>query len=193
MSMLPPVSSSCLRARNGRTDFHPSLSIDAPMAARPRTRYVWSNCMYQGISNLHPPHHVAQKSSRTTFPLRAARETVWPCASVRAKSGAGLRAAGGISDSADAVAVLSPACEESATKMVKTPINESAIRFIVWHLFSTVRRNPTVSHRRLSHISNARWGAPLVTARRDGVPDGRLHSGAWFLLRNGCAVTPIRC
>ena len=46
--------------------------------------------MYQGISVLQPPHQVAQKSSRTTFPLYADNLMGAPLASAREKSGAGL-------------------------------------------------------------------------------------------------------
>jgi hypothetical protein len=78
--------------------------------------------------------------------------------------------------------------------MVNTPINESAIPFIVWHLFS---RGSTQSYRIANGYPTSQTrdaGSTLVvTARRVIGSDGRLHSGAWFLLRNGCALTAIRC
>src|SRR5579885_2918123 len=47
--------------------------------------------MNQGISILQGPHQVAQKLSRTTFPLKSESFTVFPVASLSSKSGAALR------------------------------------------------------------------------------------------------------
>ena len=47
--------------------------------------------MNHGISILHGPHQVAQKLSKTTFPLSSESLTRDPFASVKLKSGAALR------------------------------------------------------------------------------------------------------
>src|SRR5438874_8218456 len=43
--------------------------METPTTWRPAFPYLFWNSMNQGISILHGPHHVAQKSSRTTLPL----------------------------------------------------------------------------------------------------------------------------
>src|SRR4029078_11292498 len=40
-----------------------------PITSRPCCLYLFWNSMNQGISTLHGPHQVAQKSSRITLPL----------------------------------------------------------------------------------------------------------------------------
>src|SRR2546423_9027999 len=44
-------------------------STETPTTCRPSLPYLFWNSMNQGISILHGPHHVAQKSSRITLPL----------------------------------------------------------------------------------------------------------------------------
>src|SRR5262249_32874246 len=53
--------------------------------------------MYHGISILQPVHQVAQKSSRTTWPLYADNVIGFPLASFSVKSGAATRSAVGVS------------------------------------------------------------------------------------------------
>src|SRR5205085_22642 len=65
--------------------------METPTTANSRSLYVFWNSMNQGISILQGPHHVAQKFTRTTFPLRSESLSVAPVASLREKSGAGLR------------------------------------------------------------------------------------------------------
>src|SRR5262249_59915467 len=50
-------------------------STDTPMTCRPFLPYLFWNSMNHGISILHGPHQVAQKSSRITLPLNDARLT----------------------------------------------------------------------------------------------------------------------
>src|SRR5580692_9803180 len=65
--------------------------MDTPSTAKPRFLYVFSNSMNQGISILQGPHHVAQKLSTTTLPLKSESRRATPFASLRMKSGAGFR------------------------------------------------------------------------------------------------------
>src|SRR3954452_5551863 len=50
-------------------------SIDTPTTWRPSFPYLFWNSTNQGISILHGPHQVAQKSSRITLPLSDASFT----------------------------------------------------------------------------------------------------------------------
>jgi hypothetical protein len=52
-----------------------------------------------GDESTHGGHHVAQKSTKTTFPFKSARESAFPLISVRLKAGACTR------DTPDEVAV----------------------------------------------------------------------------------------
>src|SRR5436853_6464769 len=45
-------------------------STDTPTTCSPLLPYLFWNSMNHGISILHGPHHVAQKSSRMTLPLK---------------------------------------------------------------------------------------------------------------------------
>src|SRR6185437_3778881 len=79
--------------------------METPMTTRPRSLNAVSNSSNHGISILQGPHQVAQKSSKTTFPLKSERRTVAPFTSFKAKSGAGLRSlsvfnAGAVPDAA---------------------------------------------------------------------------------------------
>src|SRR5271167_4526038 len=65
--------------------------MDTPSTAKPRFLYVFSNSMNQGISILQGPHHVAQKLSNTTLPLKSESRKGAPLASLRLKSGAVFR------------------------------------------------------------------------------------------------------
>src|SRR6185312_5092200 len=70
--------------------FQPSSSIDTPSTVNPRGPYVFSKSTNQGISVLQGTHHVAQKLSTTTLPLKSFKGTARPEASCRVKSGAVL-------------------------------------------------------------------------------------------------------
>src|SRR5579872_718346 len=83
IAVCPPVSGSLSKARKGFTVFHPFSSVETPITAKPPSLYLASNSMYHGISVLHPPHHVDQKSRRTTFPLQVDRLMVSSLAPVR--------------------------------------------------------------------------------------------------------------
>src|SRR5437868_11309756 len=49
--------------------------METPTTCRPAFPYLFWNSMNHGISILQGPHQVAQKSSRITLPLNAARLT----------------------------------------------------------------------------------------------------------------------
>src|SRR5580704_19533762 len=53
--------------------------------------------MNQGISILQGPHHVAQKLSSSTLPLKSESRKAAPFASLRMKSGAALRSSATLS------------------------------------------------------------------------------------------------
>src|SRR2546427_13153610 len=69
--------------------------METPTAANPWAPYILWNSENQGISFLHPVHHVAQKSSRTTLPRYFFSFTVLPELSFSANSGAAFRAVAG--------------------------------------------------------------------------------------------------
>src|SRR5271154_1774618 len=71
--------------------------MDTPSTAKPWFLYVFSNSMNQGISILQGPHHVAQKLSNTTLPLKSESRRGAPFASLRLKSGAAFRSSATLS------------------------------------------------------------------------------------------------
>src|SRR3954470_7076665 len=78
-----------------------------------------------GISTLHGPHHVAQKSSSTTFPLKSARVTFLPATSFIVK----LRFAGFASAGQDSIgaAALSPRSPSAAVPAGRSTIVVSCL------------------------------------------------------------------
>jgi|SRR5579875_2184526 len=76
---------------NGFMAFHPSSSKETPIISNPLERNCCSNCTNHGISIAQGPHQVAQKFNSTTLPRKSESETRLPLASVKVKSGAGLR------------------------------------------------------------------------------------------------------
>ena len=72
-----PGSSSCRPPRRAAACSRVS-STETPMTISPLSRYLFCRSTNPGISILHGPHHVAQKSSRITLPLYAARFTGFP-------------------------------------------------------------------------------------------------------------------
>src|ERR1700719_4151938 len=98
---------------NGFTLATFSSCTSIPTTARPSSRYFLSNSTYHGISTLQPPHVVAQKSNRTTFPLYCQSVILWPCTSVTVKSGAKILDPTGINSDTTLRAVtgfVQPAC-----------------------------------------------------------------------------------
>src|SRR5271163_1269892 len=71
--------------------------MDTPSTAKPRFLYVFSNSMNQGISILQGPHHVAQKLSNTTLPIKSESRKGLPLASLRLKSVAAFRSSATLS------------------------------------------------------------------------------------------------
>src|SRR3954451_17862704 len=69
--------------------------METPRTAKPRSLFLRSISINQGISILQGPHQVAKKSSSTTLPLYSSSRTVLPLASLRANSGAGWRSTSG--------------------------------------------------------------------------------------------------
>ena len=59
-----------------------------PTTSMPRGRFFRQNSAYSGISLMQGPHQVAQKSTTTTLPSRAARLSRPPLRSGRSKAGA---------------------------------------------------------------------------------------------------------
>ena len=79
--------------------------METPTTCRPAFPYLFWNSMNHGISILHGPHHVAQKSSRITLPLNAASLTSLFSMSFRVKFRfAGLAVAGHAPPAATAAA-----------------------------------------------------------------------------------------
>src|SRR5262249_46729277 len=74
-----------------------------PITSTPRALLRFQKAAYDGISLMHGPHQVAQKSSRTTLPLSAAVLRVPPARSGSVKSGAGPSAALGGAPQARAI------------------------------------------------------------------------------------------
>src|SRR5580693_1054284 len=71
--------------------------MDTPSTAKPWFLYIFSNSMNQGISILQGPHHVAQKLSSSTLPLKSESRRGAPFASLRLKSGAAFRSSATLS------------------------------------------------------------------------------------------------
>src|SRR5689334_8676371 len=65
-----------MSATNGFS-FGSVSSMEMPITCRPSLPYLFWNSMNHGISILHGPHHVAQKSSRITLPLNDESFTFW--------------------------------------------------------------------------------------------------------------------
>src|SRR5262245_25519577 len=70
-------------------------STTTPTTSIPRGWFFLQKSAYSGISLMHGPHHVAQKSSTTTLPLSDSRLTRPPARSGRSKAGAGRTSAFG--------------------------------------------------------------------------------------------------
>src|SRR3954454_12161147 len=88
-------------------------STDTPTTCSPCLPYLFWNSMNQGISILQGPHHVAQKSSSTTLPFRAASLTSLPSTSLRAKF---RLAALAFAAQADVAAAAGGASTEASTR-----------------------------------------------------------------------------
>src|SRR4030095_6657642 len=71
------------RATAGSSALRPSATRPFPLNSR-------SSLSIEGSSRTQGPHHVAQKLSSTTWPLRSRKLTVLPSRSVRVKSTASL-------------------------------------------------------------------------------------------------------
>src|SRR3954468_981854 len=74
---------------NSFTTAGPSESIDTPTTVNPSFPYFLTRSMYPGISILHGPHQVAQKSTTTTLPLNCSELTTLPFTSSNSHDGAG--------------------------------------------------------------------------------------------------------
>src|SRR5262249_21268023 len=69
-----------------------------PTTCRPLLPYLFWNSMNHGISTLHGPHQVAQKSSRITLPLNVDRRTLLLSMSLSVKFRFALFASAGHAD-----------------------------------------------------------------------------------------------
>src|ERR1700730_5455726 len=78
--------------------------------------------MNQGISVLHPWHHVAQKFRTTTLPLKSESFTGLPDASFNVKSGAILRSASGFTS------VLTTTAPDAVVRLCQTATEQSRQR-----------------------------------------------------------------
>src|ERR1017187_4808706 len=70
-----------------------SSCISTPTICRPWEAYCFCSSTSHGVSILQGSHHVAQKFSRTAFPLKSERWTVLPSIDCNAKSWADWLAA----------------------------------------------------------------------------------------------------
>src|SRR5678815_2337020 len=73
---------------NGATSLAPPASRESPTISRPLSLYL--SCIFTkcGISTRQGPHHVAQKSTITTLPLKSESLTFFPERSASSNSGA---------------------------------------------------------------------------------------------------------
>ncbi len=83
-------------------------SIDTPTTANPRAAYLACSDCSSGMDFTHGGHHVAQKSSSTTWPLRLAFDTAPPRRSRSENPGAGRGSVGGANDAGSASNSLAP-------------------------------------------------------------------------------------
>src|SRR5208282_499281 len=116
---------------NGLTTFQPSLSVETPITERPRSLYLFWKSTNSGISTLQPSHQVAQKFSRTTFPLKSESFTAWPEASLKVKFGAIFRSSTGVTSAEtgrEAERHYKIATEHSRQRCASTPDTGSAMK-----------------------------------------------------------------
>src|SRR4051794_35494252 len=91
------------------------------MAWKPRDPYFVWNAANHGISILHGSHHVAQKSSRITLPLKLESFTSFPLTSFRVKFRfAGFAFAGH--------AAPADACAEKSQRSESLSVNSASAR-----------------------------------------------------------------
>ncbi len=91
-----------------------------------------------GLAFLHGPHHVAQKSSNTTLPLRLAFVTVLPSVDFMLKAGAAL-------PSKLLVLFCTPAVSKATPKRV-APTNAVLIKFLFMALYNSNVSDPLRVH-----------------------------------------------